>query len=81
MFNDNVLIMSKRKISRFLPDTPEEISFLGSSVNRLGSALAAVSVVQENIPWTLVCIIVIWFGYEVEKYFQMYIKKENENEG
>ena len=73
--------MTKAGVNKYIPDTPEEISMIGSLVNHLGSLLAAVSALNESVTWTLICIGIVWLGQSVEKYFQMYIKRNGKPNG
>ena len=67
--------MSVDDFKRFVPDTPEEISFIGSSIMRLGTAITAIGAFQESTTWMLISAGSTWIGHEIFEYFKLYIKK------
>jgi hypothetical protein len=64
-----------KDLKKYLPDTPEEWSFLGSSINRLGTALSVVGIIQEEFNWALVTVGLTWVGHEISEYFKLYTGK------
>jgi hypothetical protein len=70
--------MSKEELKRYIPDTPEEWAFIGSAINRLGTAMSVIGAIQEKFIWVLITVGLTWFGSEVSEYFKLNTKK-NEN--
>jgi hypothetical protein len=56
---------------KYLPDTPKEYSFLGASVSRLGSAMSAVLLFQDNKWWVFLSLFLTWVGHETALYFKL----------
>ena len=56
---------------KYLPDTPKEISFIGSALARLGSAMSGVLLFQEHRMWVLATLVITWIGHEVAQYFKL----------
>lgn len=70
--------MSKEELKRFIPDTPEEWSQIGSAVNRLGILMSGIGAFQENFVWVLISLGSTWLGHEISEYFKIYTKKQIE---
>lgn len=56
---------------RWIPDTPKEYAYLGSSLGRLGTAMTGFGALQENLTWTLIALFFTWVGFEINGYFKM----------
>jgi hypothetical protein len=70
--------MSREELKQYWPDTPKEWAYIGSSINRLGTALSLVGAVQEKFIWVLVTAGLTWFGHEVSEYFKIHTAKKDE---
>lgn len=70
--------MSREELKEYIPDTPEEWSFIGSSINRLGMALSLIGAVQEKFVWVLVTAGLTWLGQEIAGYFKINSKKRHD---
>lgn len=70
--------MSADELKKYIPDTPEEWSFIGSSVNRLGTAMSLIGALQKQFVWVLVTAGLTWFGHEVSEYFKIHTAKKKE---
>lgn len=70
--------MSKEELRKYLPDSPKEISFIGSSIVRLSSAMSGVFIVSDHPWWALVTVLLAWGGHEIEQYFKLH---EKQNKG
>jgi hypothetical protein len=70
--------MSKEELRKYIPDTAEEWSFIGSSINRLGASLSLIGAIQEKFLWVLITVGLTWFGHEVSEYFKINMKKKDE---
>jgi hypothetical protein len=64
--------MSKEELRKYLPDSPKEISFIGSSIVRLSSAISGGLILSDHAIWSIVTIVIAWFGHEVEQYFKIH---------
>lgn len=64
--------MSKEELRKYLPDSPKELSFLGSSLVRLGSLISGCLIVSDNALWALVSGGLTWFGHEMNEYFKLH---------
>lgn len=64
--------MSKEELRKYLPDSAKELSFFGSSIVRLSSALSGVLIVSEHAVWSLITITLAWLGHEIEQYFKIH---------
>jgi len=72
--------MSVEDFKRFIPDTPEEISFIGSSIMRFGTAVTAIGAFQEDQTWMLISAGSTWVGHEIFEYFKLHMRKiDNED--
>jgi hypothetical protein len=69
--------MSKEELRKYLPDSPKELSFIGSSIVRLSSAISGGLIVSEHQLWAIGTIVLAWLGHEMEQYFKLHEKKEN----
>lgn len=69
--------MSREELKKYIPDTPAEWSFIGSSVMRLGTAMSTVGAFQGNMTWVLISVGCTWIGCEISEYFKLYSKDEN----
>ena len=76
-FSKRKIFMSKEELRKYLPDSPKEISFIGSSLVRLSSALSAGFIVSDHSLWAIATIILAWVGHEVEQYFKIHEKKDD----
>ena len=70
--------MSKEELRKYIPDTPEELSYIGGSINRLGIAIAGVSAYEGNLKVTLFTLVLVWLGNELSGYFKIWQKKNEE---
>lgn len=70
--------MSKEELRRYLPDSPKEISFLGSSIVRLSSAISTGLVLSDHGYLALITVGLAWIGHEIEQYFKIHEPEENE---
>jgi hypothetical protein len=70
--------MSKDELRKYLPDSPKEISFIGSSIVRLSSAVSGGLVLSGHPFWSLATILLAWFGHEMEQYFKLHEEKKHE---
>jgi hypothetical protein len=70
--------VSREELRKFIPDTPKEWSYIGSSINRLGTALSLVGAVQEKFIWVLVTAGLTWLGHEISEYFKIHTAKKDE---
>lgn len=66
--------MSKEELKKYIPDTPAEWSFIGSSINRLGTAMTLIGAMQENLHWVLISAGCTWLGHEISEYFKINTK-------
>jgi hypothetical protein len=66
--------MSKDELKKYLPDSAKEISFLGSSIVRLSSAISGGLVISGHPYWSLITIGMAWLGHEIEQYFKLHEK-------
>ncbi len=72
--------MSKEELRKYLPDSPKELSFIGSSIVRLSSALSGAFIVSDHPLWALCTILLAWLGHEMEQYFKLHEPiKNNQN--
>lgn len=69
--------MSREELKKYIPDTPEEISFIGSSIVRLGSAMTGILIFATDPIWICVSAGLTWFGHEVSEYFKVNSKKKS----
>ena len=65
-------------MKKYLPDEPKEISFIASSVARLGAAMSGITLFQEHKGYTLTSIFLTWIGYEISSYIKLH-ESENNN--
>lgn len=70
--------MSKEELRKYLPDSAKELSFIGSSIVRLSSALSGAFIVSEHSIWALGTILLAWIGHEIEQYFKIHEPKKQE---
>lgn len=70
--------MSWKEIKKYIPDSPKEISFLGSSIVRLSSAISAALVLGDEAELSLITIVMAWFGHEIKEYFKLHEKPEKD---
>lgn len=68
--------MSREDLKKYFPDSPEEWSFIGSSINRLGAALSAIGALQKNFTWVVITVVFTWLGHEASEYFKLYTSKK-----
>lgn len=66
--------MSREELRKYLPDSPKELSFIGSSIVRLSSALSGAFIVSEHQYWALGTVLLAWIGHEIEQYFKLHEK-------
>jgi hypothetical protein len=69
--------MSKEELRKYLPDSPKEISFFGSSIVRLSSAISGGLIVSDHAIWALVTVVLSWLGHEIEQYFKLHEKQND----
>lgn len=70
--------MSKEELRKYLPDSPKELSFLGSSLVRLGSVVSGCLIVSDHAIWALISGLIGWAGHEMNEYFKIHEPKENQ---
>jgi hypothetical protein len=70
--------MSKEELRKYLPDSPKEISFFGSSIVRLSSAISGGLIVSDHAIWAIATIVLSWLGHEIEQYFKIHERKTND---
>jgi hypothetical protein len=70
--------MSAEELKKYKPDSPKELSFIGSSIVRLSSALSGAFIVSDHSFWALFTILLAWAGHEIEQYFKLHepVKKK-----
>jgi hypothetical protein len=74
--------MSKDELRKYIPDSPKEISFIGSSIVRLSSAISGGLVLTGHPLWSLLTILLTWFGHEMEQYFKIHEEvRQSESSG
>lgn len=71
--------MSKEELRKYFPDSPKELSFIGSSIVRLSSALSGAFIVSDHPLYALGTILLAWLGHEVEQYFKLHEPKKQDN--
>lgn len=64
--------MSREELKKYMPDSPEEFSYIGAAINRLGMAISTVAVFEQNWKVALATTIIMWFGNEFSGYFKIY---------
>lgn len=69
--------MSSEELKKYRPDSPKEVSFIGSSLVRLSSALSAGFIVSDHSLWAIGTVILAWVGHEIEQYFKLHEPDEN----
>ncbi len=69
--------MSKEELKRYIPDTPEEWSYIGSSVNRLGAVMTTIGAMNADLTWVFISVGCTWLGHEVSEYFKINTNKPN----
>lgn len=69
--------MSKEELEKYRPDSPKEISFFGSSLVRLSSAISGGLIVSDHAIWAIVTVFISWLGHEIEQYFKLHEKNDN----
>jgi hypothetical protein len=69
--------MSKEELRRYLPDSAKEISFIGSSIVRLSSAISGGLILSGHELLSIFTIVMAWIGHEIEQYFKLHEKKES----
>ena len=67
-------------LKKFWPDEPHEYAYIGSAVGRLGTAMAGVGALQDNLTWTLISLFISWIGFEVNGYFKLHKEEEDKPE-
>lgn len=73
--------MSKEELRKYLPDSPKELSFIGSSIVRFSSAVSGGLILSDHAWWAIASIVLAWLGHEIEQYFKLHEpmkKKEDE---
>lgn len=75
--------MSREELRKYLPDSPKELSFIGSSIVRLSSAISGGLVLSGHPVWSLITIGLAWAGHEIEQYFKLHepVKKKEKIDG
>lgn len=73
--------MSRKYLIKYLPDTPEEWSQIGSAVNRLGIAMSAIGAFQAKETWVLISLGCTWLGHETSEYFKIQTAKKHDKKG
>lgn len=68
--------MSLEDLRKYKIDSPKELSFIGSSIVRLGSAISGCLVITDHDGWALVSGFVTWFGHEMNEYFKLHEKEQ-----
>ncbi len=72
--------MSREELKKYIPDTPKEWSYIGSAVNRLGTALSLIGALQEKFMWVLITAGLTWVGHEISEYFKLHTAKKYDSE-
>lgn len=70
--------MSVDDLKKYKPDSPKEISFFGSSLVRLSSAISGGLIVSDHAMWAIATVVISWLGHEVEQYFKLHENKEDD---
>jgi hypothetical protein len=70
--------MSREELRKYLPDSPKELSFIGSSIVRLGSSISGCLVLADHEMWAILSMAITWFGHEMNEYFKLHEPKEKE---
>lgn len=70
--------MSKEELRKYLPDSPKELSFIGSSIVRLSSAVSGGLILSDHPVWAIGSVILAWVGHEIEQYFKIHEPEEKE---
>jgi hypothetical protein len=65
---------------KYLPDTPKEYAFIGSSIARLGTAMSGVLLFEANKYWVIATLVLTWLGHEVAQYFKLQAGEPAEDE-
>jgi hypothetical protein len=73
--------MSREELRKYLPDSPKELSFLGSSIVRLSSAISGGLIVSGHPVWSLITVGLAWLGHEIEQYFKIHEEKKKLEHG
>ena len=69
--------MSKDELRKYLPDSPKEISFFGSSIVRLSSAISGGLIMSGHPLYALLTVGLAWLGHEIQEYFKLHEPPEN----
>ena len=64
--------MSREELKKYLPDSPKELSFFGSSLVRLSSAVSGGLILSDHAIWAILSILLTWLGHEIEQYFKLH---------
>ena len=73
--------MSREELQKYKPDSPKELSFFGSSLVRLSSAVSGGLILSDHAIWAIASILLTWLGHEIEQYFKLHEpEKKPDNE-
>lgn len=64
--------MSIEDLRKYKIDSPKELSFIGSSLVRLGSAISGCLVLADHEHWAILSMFITWFGHEMNEYFKLH---------
>lgn len=65
---------------KYKPDTPKELSFVGSSIARLGTAMSGVLLFEANKYWVIGSLLITWAGHEMSQYFKLQLGEPTKEE-
>lgn len=66
------------RLKKYLPDSPKELSFFGSSLVRLSSAVSGGLILSDHAIWAILSILLTWLGHEIEQYFKLHERKKED---
>jgi hypothetical protein len=79
-YNVDFTKVSLEELKKYKVDSPKELSFIGSSLVRLGSAISGCLVLSEHEQWAIGSMVITWFGHEMNEYFKIHEEdKKNDN--
>lgn len=64
--------MSIEDLRKYKIDSAKELSFIGSSLVRLSSAISGGLVLSGHPFWSLITIALAWLGHEMQEYFKLH---------
>lgn len=72
--------MSAEELKKYKPDSPKELSFIGSSIVRLSSAISGGLILSDHAIWAIITILLSWAGHEMEQYFKLHEPEKKKEE-